>query len=308
MKKEFYYPSKDGSTQIHTIEWIPDGEVKALLQMCHGMVEYIDRYHEFAEFLAKKGIYVVGNDHLGHGKSVTSQEKLGFFHETDGNAYVIGDIHQLRVKTEQKYPGIPYFMLGHSMGSFLLRQYLGVYGKGLAGAVIMGTGYQPDILLAVGKFVCRIIATMKGWDYRSKLIDTMAFGGFNRKFREETDGSDWISKNPENSKKHATDPLCTFMFTVNAYYHMFSGIQAVNRQERQEKIPKSLPVFLVAGQDDPVGNFGKSVENLCKKYKKCGMKDVKLKLYQGDRHEILNEVDRAIVYRDIYEWINNSHL
>lgn len=305
MKNEFYYPSKDGKTQIHAIEWIPEGEIKAVLQMCHGMVEYIERYNEFALFLADKGYYVVGHDHLGHGKSVTSPERLGFFHETDGNAHVIGDIHQLRIKTEQKYPGTPYFMLGHSMGSFLLRQYLGMYGGGLAGAVIMGTGYQPGIVLGAGKLLCRLIAAFKGWDYRSKLIDNMAFGGFNKRFKQETDGSNWISRNPENARKYAADPLCTFMFTVNAYYNMFCGIQAVNRQEKEEKIPRCIPILLTAGQDDPVGNFGKSVENLSEKYKECGIKDVELKLYKDDRHEILNEADREVVYQDIYKWMEN---
>lgn len=303
MKNEFYYPSADGKTQIHAIEWIPDGEVKMILQMCHGMVEYIDRYHEFAEFLAERGIYVVGHDHLGHGESVIGVEKLGFFAETNGNACVIADIHQLRMKTEQKYPDIPYCMLGHSMGSFLLRQYIGMHGDGLAGAVIMGTGHQPWALLAVGKMFCRITAVFKGWEYRSRFVDQAAFGGFNRKFRKETDGSNWISRNPENARRHEEDPLCTFMFTINAYYNMFCGIQAVNRQEKAGKISKVLPVFFVSGQNDPVGNFGKSVENVSKKYKECGIKDVELKLYSEDRHEILNEVDREMVYQDIYEWM-----
>lgn len=306
MKNEFYYPSRDGKTKIHAIEWKPEGEIKAILQMCHGMVEYIDRYHEFAEFLAKRGYYVVGHDHLGHGKSVVSPEKLGFFAESDGNAHIIGDIHQLRIKTEQKYPGVPYFMLGHSMGSFLLRQYLGMYGAGLSGAVIMGTGQQPGIVLAAGKVLCRVIAAWKGWDYRSTLVNNMAFGGFNQRFESETDGSTWLSRNAENAKNYAKDPLCTFMFTLNAYYNMFCGIQAVNRQEKEGKIPQNLPVFFVAGQDDPVGNFGKSVGNISKKYKECGIKDVSLKLYRNDRHEILNEPDRAIVYQDIWQWMEQK--
>lgn len=162
VKNEFYYPSKDGTTQIHAIEWIPDGKVAAVLQMCHGMVEHIDRYDEFARFLAEKGYYVVGHDHLGHGKSVTSKDKLGFFHESKGNTYVIGDIHHLRKITKKKYKDVPYFMLGHSMGSFLLRQYLGLYGDGISGAIVMGTGSKSNLLLTAGKVLCRIIAFGKG--------------------------------------------------------------------------------------------------------------------------------------------------
>ena len=138
MRDEFYFPSKDGNTEIHTIEWKPVGEVKAVVQLCHGMVEYIKRYDEFAEFLCSHGYYVVGNDHLGHGKSVQSKSEYGFFNEKYANACLIGDMHTLRQRTAKKYPDVPYFMLGHSMGSSLLRQYVQMYGNGLAGAIFMG--------------------------------------------------------------------------------------------------------------------------------------------------------------------------
>lgn len=298
MKREFYYPSRDGVTKIHAIEWIPEGEVTAVLQMCHGMVEYIDRYHEFADFLTKHGVYVVGHDHLGHGKSVVSQEKLGFFHETDGNAYVIADIQQLRMQTAKKYPGVPYFIMGHSMGSFLVRQYLGLYSGGLSGAIIMGTGEQPSLVVNAGKLVCKIIAAIKGWDYRSKFVNNLAVGAYEKKM-----GAAWLSKNPENVKKYHEDPLCGFVFTVNAYYHMFSGIAKMNQQEKEGKVAKSLPLLFVAGKDDPVGNYGKGVENVYNKYKKCGYQDVQLKLYEEDRHEILNEEDKDVVFQDILAWL-----
>lgn len=298
MKREFYYPSRDGETQIHAVEWIPEGEVKAILQMCHGMMEHIERYHDFAEFLSGQGIYVVGHDHLGHGKSVTSSEKLGFFYDGDGNACVIADIQQLRVQTEKKYPNVPYFMLGHSMGSFLLRQYLGLYSGGLAGAIIMGTGEQPDLVLGAGKLVCKIIAAFKGWSHRSAFVNSLAVGGYEKKM-----GKAWLSKNAENVERYAKDPLSGFMFTVNAYYHMFDGMSKMNKQEKEEKMGKSLPIFFVAGSEDPVGNCGKGVQNVYNKYKKSGYQDVELKLYEGDRHEILNEDDRDVVYRDILNWI-----
>ena len=308
MKNEFYYPSSDGINQIHAIEWIPEGEVQAVLQMCHGMVEYIDRYHEFAEFLAKNGYYVVGHDHLGHGKSVTDLEKLGFFHEKNGNKYVVADIHRLRQDTQTKCPNVPYFIMGHSMGSFLVRQYIGIYGEGLSGAIIMGTGDQPNFVLGAGKMLCKLIATCKGWNYRSKLVDSMAAGGYNKRFKGETDTSGWLSRNPENGAKYINDPLCGYMFTVNGYYHMFAGMKKMNSQEKGEKIPKELPVFFVAGAQDPVGNFGKGVEKVFKRYQKCGMKNVTMKLYENDRHEILNECDKEQVYQDILAWFtkNNS--
>lgn len=303
MKQHFYYPSKDGQTQIHAIEWIPEGSVKAVLQISHGMVEYIDRYHEFAEYLSSRGFYVVGQDHLGHGESVLTEEQHGYFHETNGNEYVIGDIHTLRQLTASKYPNLPYFMLGHSMGSFLTRQYITLHGDGLTGVIIMGTGNQPLALVKLGKLLCRLVASVKGWSYRSTFVNNMAFGGYNRKFQPARTNMDWISRSTENVDRYLKDPWCTFVFTVNAYYHMFSGMEQLLTSKNFTKIPRELPVFFVAGKDDPVGDFGKGVTAVYKKYKNSGFKDVKLKLYEHDRHEILNEPDRKHVYQDIYKWL-----
>lgn len=300
MKQEFYYPSNDGVTQIHAVEWIPEGEIKAVLQICHGMVEHIGRYHNFAEFMASRGYYVIGHDHLGHGKSVGSADKLGFFGKPDGNDYVVGDIHKLRLQTTEKCPNVPYFMLGHSMGSFLLRQYLGLYGEGISGAIVMGTGEQPSAVLAAGKLVCKVIGTAKGWHYRSKFVDGLAVGSYKKKL-----GAAWLSKNLENVEKYAADPLSGFTFTVNAYYHMFSGMAKMNQQEKAGKTPKNLPIFFVAGEEDPVGNYGKGVENVYHKYVAAGYEDVNIKLYEGDRHEILNELDRDVVFDDILTWLEN---
>ena len=304
MKREFYYLSKDEKTQIHAIEWKPEGKPKAVVQLCHGMVEYIDRYHDFADYLSKNGYYVVGHDHLGHGKSIVSTAQLGFFHETKGNECVIGDIHQLRVRTEEMYPNIPYFMLGHSMGSFLVRQYLGFYGAGLTGAIIMGTGNQPTIILQAGKLVCKVTALFKGWKCRSGLVDSMAVGSYNKEFEKETDGSNWLSRNPENVTQYRNDLLCGYMFTVNAYYHMFDGMVKMNAQEKAGRIPRGVSIAFVAGKDDPVGNFGKGVREVYKKYKQMGVQDVKIRLYENDRHEILNELDREVVYQDLLMWLD----
>lgn len=304
MKNHFYYPSQDNQTQIHAIEWIPKCGVKAILQISHGMVEHIERYDAFADYLSKRGFYVVGQDHLGHGASVTDDEKHGYFHDTHGNEHVIGDIHKLRQITTSRYPNVPYFMLGHSMGSFLTRQYITMYGAGLAGVVIMGTGNQPLALVRLGKLLCRIVASVKGWTYRSTLINNMAFGGYNRKFRPARTPMDWISRNPKNVDNYLQDSWCTFTFTVNAYYHMFRGMEQLLNRKNFARIPRDLPVLFVAGKDDPVGDFGKGVIAVYKKYKK-EFDDVSLKLYEHDRHEILNEIDRKDVYLDIYKWLEN---
>ena len=305
MKKEFCYPSRDGVTQIHAVEWIPEGEVKGVLQICHGMVEYINRYHDFAEYMCERGYYVTGHDHLGHGKSIRNEEDYGYFEEKKGNQFVIGDIQKLREMTTEKYPDVPYYMLGHSMGSFLLRQYLTMYGKGLSGAIIMGTGYQRSAVLNMGQLVCRVIAAFKGWRYRSRFVDKLSFGSYNKRFEPGETSKDWITSDKDHRQKYVNDPLCSFMFTLGGYYQMFEGMKVLTRKESMERIPKDLPVLFVAGADDPVGAFGKGVEKVYKKYKTAGMQQVSMHLYEGDRHEILNETDREQVYEDLYQWIES---
>lgn len=298
MRNEFYFQSNDKITQIHVMEWIPDTNIRSILQISHGMVEHIERYDEFASYLSKRGIYVVGHSHLGHGKSVISKQKLGYFHADDGNACVIGDIQKLRQITQKKYPDIPYYMLGHSMGSFLLRQYLGLYSSGLSGAILMGTGDQPDIAIAGGKCICKVFAAFKGWEYRSNFVNNLVIGGYEKKM-----GKAWLTRNEKKASQYAQDPLCGFVFTLNGFYHMFDGMANMNRQEKNGKIPKELPILFVSGSEDPVGNYGKGVKKVYQRYVKHGALHVSWKLYENDRHEILNEVDRASVYKDILLWM-----
>lgn len=305
-KNEYTYLSADQKTQIHVIEWIPEGDVKAVLQISHGMVEYIARYHDFAAFMADNGFYVTGNDHLGHGESVVNDEDHGFFGDPNGNGWVIRDMHKLREMATGKYPDRPYFMLGHSMGSFLLRQYLTKYGDGLDGAIIMGTGQQPAGVLRIGKMLCKSIAAFKGWRHRSSMINNIAFGSYNKAFEPARTPVDWLTKDESIVDKYIADPWCTFMFTVNAYYQMFNGIERAQNPANIAKIPKNLPVLFVSGQDDPVGAQGKGVEEVYASYQKAGIQNLTKKLYQGDRHEILNELDRETVYRDLLDWIEQQ--
>ncbi len=303
MKREFSFLSADRKSRIHAIEWTPETPVRVVLQICHGMVEYIDRYDEFARYLSGHGYYVIGHDHLGHGGSVQDEKDYGHFNEEKGNSYVQADIHRLRTYAMKKYPGIPYFLMGHSMGSFLVRQYLTVHADGLAGVIIMGTGWQPDAILKLGQTVCKMIASVKGWRHRSRLVDGLAFGGFNRKFKPAETRMDWISSDVEVCRKYVKDPWCSFRFTVGAYCQMFEGMKVVAKKDCTDHMPKDLPIFIVSGQDDPVGAFGKGVCKVYAQYKRAGLENVDMKLYPEDRHEILNETDRANVYEDIYLWM-----
>ena len=200
---------------------------------------------------------------------------------------------------------IGYYVIALLSG--MLCKYIQMYGDGLAGAVIMGTGSQPGIVLQIGKLICRMIALFRGWEYRSAFVDNMAFGGYNKQFEPARTPSDWLTKDEAIIDACVKHPWSTFRFTVNGYYQMFRGIQYIQNPAHIQQIPKNLPLFFVAGGDDPVGNNGKSVTQVCQQYKDAGIRDVQIKLYPGDRHEILNETDRDVVYADILTWLN-GHL
>lgn len=304
MKNDFTFPSKDGVTTVYATEWIPDGEIKAVLQICHGMCEYIGRYADFAQYLAENGFYVVGNDHIGHGRSVTDDSRHGYFKNPDGLECAIEDMQTLRKLTEEKYPGKPYFILGHSMGSFFTRKYLTHYGEGLRAAVIMGTGTQSPLTLKLGMKVCRDMAKIKGWDHRSKLVTAMAFGSYSKKIENPRTNYDWITKDEKIVEKYAADPFCTYTFTLDGYYQMFRAIAYVTDKENIRKTA-DIPLFFVAGEEDPVGAYGDGVRKTVEDYRAAG-KNVKMKLYPSDRHEILNETDRESVYADIKEFFEEN--
>lgn len=307
MKKvHIQYLSHDHKTLIHAVRWIPDQEVKGILQISHGMVEFIERYEEFAEYMTKRGFLVTGNDHLGHGESIRSKEQYGFFNEKNGNTVLLLDLYQLQRKTKELYPNVPYFLLGHSMGSFLARQYLCLYGKELDGAIIMGTGYHSRFEAKLGMRLTKMIAAVKGWEYRSKFVNALAFGSYNRKFRPARTDKDWLTKDEKIVDGYINDERCQFLFTLNGYYNLFFSLAKLSNKDYIQKMPKNLPVLFVSGEDDPVGNFGKGVKKVVDTFKENGMKRVSCKMYPNDRHEILNELDRKKIYQDLYEWIQKT--
>ena len=190
---DFTVPSTVPGRTLHAFRCVPEGEVKAVLQLSHGMVEFIDRYKPLAEYLAGRGILVTGHDHLGHGGSIRTKADYGYFAEPDGNRAVLADLHAMTVRTKELYPGVPYFLLGHSMGSFYARQYLCEYGHELDGAIIMGTGFQPKALVQFAKTLCRVLAVFHGWQYRSKFVANMSFMGYNKGLEGRTT-HDWLNR------------------------------------------------------------------------------------------------------------------
>lgn len=307
-KKEFYYPSADGRTQIHAVEWRPDGDPVCALQIVHGMAEYADRYDPVARYLADRGILVTGNDHLGHGKSVGENHPHGYFCHENAPDVLMEDVHSLRIRqqtgfAEQGCPQLPYLMLGHSMGSFVLRNYLCRYGEGLSGAVIMGTGMQPEKLLKTSLRLVRILTALQGEKHKSGLVNALAFGAYNRRISHPASAMDWLSRDPKEVAKYNADPLCGFTFTLNGFQTLFTLIDRLHDKRRLEEMPKQLPVRFIAGEMDPVGDYGRAVRQVYDSFLYIGMQDVSMKLYEDDRHELVNETDREIVWKELYEWI-----
>ena len=302
-KEEFFLKSNDNKTDLHVIAWIPETEIRGVLQLTHGMVEYIDRYHDFAVFMADHGFAVIGHDHLGHGRSVTDSDKLGFFCDKNGHAIVIEDIFKITQEAHMRWPEKRLFILGHSMGSFMTRRYLALHASSVNGAIIMGTGFVPAGLAGLGPFLSVLTALFRGPFYRSKLLTGLALGGNNKAFEPARTPNDWLSRNTENVDRYQADPLCGFMFTASAYKDFFKVIGLVAKEDCFEDLPSSLALLITSGEKDPVG--GKAA---CPKvkavYDRYGIHDVTIRLYPDDRHEILNEVDRDVVYEDILTWIN----
>lgn len=305
-KEEFFFESRDGQHKLHAVRYLPENPPVAILQIVHGMAEHVERYEEFAEFLTQRGILVTAEDHLGHGGSAMQGEPYGYFCSQDPATVVVRDVHRLKKMTQEAYPGIPYVILGHSMGSFILRNYLCRYGSGIDGAVIMGTGMQPAALLTCAKLLVKLQKLIFGEKHVSTLLDKMAFGAYNKKIQNPRTKFDWLSVNAENVDKYMEDPLCGFPFTVNGFETLFELIARLNVPANLETIPKSLPLFMVSGQEDPVGDYGKGVELAHDSLVVAGLQNIQLKLYPGDRHEILNEEDRQTVMEDIYGWVKDT--
>ncbi len=304
-KQEFYFGSRDGEHNLHAIKWIPEAkEPVCILQIVHGMTEYVARYEEFARFMANKGILVVGDDHLGHGLSVKEGEIRGYFCKEDADTVLVRDEHRLKKMMQEQYPGIPYIILGHSMGSFILRNYLMRYGSGIDGAIIMGTGMEAKHRVVLGWALASLLSSLLGPKHVCGRLDKMLFGAYNKGLvKSEADSGNWVSVNPENVKKFQNDPLCNFVFTANGFQTLMKLIWNLHDMERLKQMPGDLPIFFVSGSEDPVGGHGKGVEKVFRSFEKIGMERVQIKLYPGDRHEILNEADRQEVYGDIYRFI-----
>ena len=301
---EFTFPSSDGLHDIHCSLWLPDeGAPKGVVQIVHGISEYVNRYDHLARFLTDHGYAVCGEDHLGHGRTGKQDNRFGVFSHRDGWALVTDDVRALRKLMGEKFPSIPYFLLGHSMGSFLVRTYLCRFPGEVDGALLSGTGQEPGPVVAAGKLLAGLIAKRKGYDHFSPLVHDMALGAYNKQFAPNRTSADWTTRDEAVVDTYVADPFCQIKPTVSLYRDMLGGLQYIASPRALSQMDPNTPVYLYSGDQDPVGANGKGVRKVHGYFQKHGTKDLSLKLYAGGRHEMHNEINKEEVFSDVLVWL-----
>lgn len=297
--------STDSKNNLNVIIWETEKEPIGVLQIVHGMAEYIDRYDNFAKYMTEHGFNVIGHDHLGHGHSVSDEHDYGFFAEENGDKIIIEDMHSVTQYAREKWEELPNFILGHSMGSFCLRQYLTKYSNDVFGAIIMGTGWIPSAAALLGKTIATNTCKSKGSHTVNPLLIKLTLEPYNKPFAPARTNCDWLSRDEKQVDLYVNDKLCGFDFTAGAYKDFFTILEKIAKNRQLIGMRKSLPILITSGSVDPVGGK-KACEKLNAQYKRCGIDDVTLKLWENDRHEILNELDKSYVYQYIYNWLKSK--
>ena len=288
--------------------WLPDGEVKAVLQITHGMTEHMGRYEAFARYLCSMGITVAGFDLRGHGKNPGDAEVASF--GEGGWATSIEDMRLFYELLEQRLTVVPHYMLGFSLGSFLLREYLTKYpdeGE-VAGAIIMGTGHQPGWLLSIMMGIVNGQIKKAGFDKTTDLVHQLSFGTYNQKFKPNRTTADWLCADETELDKYLADPLVRKDISAGLFWELLGSMKRTGSAYEYDGWDTSIPILLISGQDDPVGDGGKGVQEISRRMKKSGMENVTIKLFPGARHDLLHEEKNGAdaTRKYIAEWIKQS--
>ncbi len=301
MRTDFWYGSK-GAGRIHAFRWTPEGEPRAIVQILHGIAEFAERYDTFAQYLNSRGILVVAEDHMGHGQSINGAGIRGYFH--GGWFTAVEDSMQLLKDTRAQFPDVPYILFGHSMGSFMARTVLYKYPDcGLTGAVICGTGWQSILGLPVVIKAVEAVCKKSGETNPNEKLQNLVFGSYNKRVEHPRTPFDWLTRDAKIVDAYAAHPLCGFTASAGLLRDMLQGMYAIEQKENLAKMNPKLPVFFVAGGDDPVGSYGKGVHTCAEAFRKAGMEDVSVRIYPLCRHEILNEINKEEIFEDVLQWI-----
>ncbi|WP_291292939.1 alpha/beta hydrolase [Enterococcus sp.] len=298
--------SSNGKDQIYVKIWQPEGPSKGVLQLIHGMIEHIERYDPFARYLVSKGFTVIGHDHLGHGQTVTDQKAYGTFGESKGADYLVADVGLVHGFAAERFPNLPYYVLGHSMGSLVLRNYLFQKPQPLNGAIIMGTTMEPAAKMTSAMLLTESLMPFRqqAWPYR--VMENLVFGQHNRRFQPNRTTKDWLSSDPQQVDAYLADPHTQFHFSLNAYRDLFLLTKKASDPQLLQKIDPKLPLLLISGKEDPVGHYGKSVRKLAACLNQQGQRNLTVYLLEGGRHEILNETNKQIVFHEIVQWLESN--
>lgn len=305
-RKDFKFLSSDGIHNINCFAIYPESP-KAILQIEHGVAEHIERYVAFAEKMAQHGFAVFADDHLGHGKTASNSDELCWFSETDGWKHICDDVIKLREYATNMFGGIPFVLMGHSMGSFMVRTVAIDHSDLIDALIISGTGHQGGLIIKLGKMVASIEKARNGGSKgKSPLIENLAFGAYNKNFSPNRTTHDWLTRDNDEVDKYIADSLCGMSVTVGLFSDMLTGFDYIRKPKNVSKIRKDLPVYMFSGDKDPVGDMTKGVKTVYELYRDCGIKDVELKLYPQGRHEMLNGPDREQVINDLKKWLDTK--
>lgn len=291
MKTEQFVINGSGKMPLHGVIWKPEGDVEALLQITHGMTEHMGRYEAFASCLCARGIAVAGFDLRGHGKN-SGDPRTASFGEGGWNAS-IEDMHLFFGELQSRFPGIPHYMLGFSLGSFLLREYLGKYPEGVSGAIIAGTGHQPGWLLTIMMAIVRGEFKKAGFDGTTDLVKQLSFGTYNQKFKPNRTEADWLCGDGASLDQYLADPLVRKNISAGLFWELLGSMKRTGKAESYTGWNQEMPVLLLYGTEDPVGDSGKGVPRLWDLMKKAGLQAVECRQFPGARHDIFHEESNA---------------
>lgn len=306
MKERVEYRSSNGRSLLKGYCWhTPSRKPWGVLLLVHGMVEHIDRYDTVAKNMARRGLIVMGSDQIAHGASVASKDEWGHFDPRVDKPALIEDVEILRQQATQRFPGLPCVVLGHSMGSFVVRSYAQKYSHKIDGLIICGTGFESPLVLGAARRLVRVMGTVKGMQYRSRFLLDKTLSSYSRAFPGEGKRA-WLTKDVVAQRKYARDPRCNFMFTIGGYHTLFSIYQDACSKKKINQMRKDLPILIISGAEDPVGACGKGPRTLEKTLNDQGFADVSCILYEGDRHEILNETDADVVFADVSGFLERA--
>ncbi len=303
VRRDIWFDSADGHSKIAGYIYSnPYVAPFCVLQISHGMCEYIRRYEEFATFLTSGGIAVCGNDHLGHGASVQNEKDLGYYYNKDGRMDVLSDMHTMNQKIHEVFPKLPVVLLGHSMGSFYARRYATKWPSTIEGLIISGTaGTNIKIHSAIS--MVNGMIKMLGMRHRSRMVDKMAFANYQKRIPNPRTPSDWLSRDEKIVDAYRADPLCTFRFTLSGFSQLFAILQEVSGEQWASTIRKNMPIMMIQGSEDPVGDYANGTNEVRKILRKAGVSNVEYITYQDARHEVLNETNRYDVYEDVLAYL-----